>query len=214
MDIVDGVGMAAGLLLGVMIHEFVQHRVAYALGDKTPRLMGRLRFSLTAHADPLGTYIVPAVLVLAALFSDPFIAGFAFAWGKPHAINPAGLRDPKRDLTIVNLTGPASLLILAVVAGRTATAVGVNDAAGRGLEIVALAALFMAVVEILPIPGRDGGDILARFLSPSAASKMNDLKQYAVLFLLVLFILPFLSSIPSGMVRSLCGLVAGDLPRC
>lgn len=205
MSIETGFGVALGFLFGIIGHEVVQHRVAFALGDKTPRLMGRMQFSPKAHFDPLGTAILPGIFTVAALFSNPLTP--MFGWGKRHAINPSAFRDPRKGVIISSLSGPVTNALIALVSGRLAASIGAGSTSGRILLWVSLVNLFLMIIEILPIPGRDGARILALFLSPSAAAKLDDLAQYEILFLLVIFL--FLGGVVNNMVRVACGPIAG-----
>lgn len=206
IDLVSGIGVALGFFLGVLGHEIAHHRLADALGDRSPRLQGRLRASLAAHADPLGTYILPGIFVAAAVFATPF--PLMFGWGKRHNLNLRMLRNQGRDPFLVLLAGPAATLALALAAGAVGR--GIASAVPHLAEIAVLAAIVLAtmtVIELLPIPGRDGGRILGRLLSPHASMKMEELAQYDVAFLLVLFL--FLSPVAVGMTRPVCRLVTG-----
>jgi len=204
-----GIGVASGLLGGVLVHEYVQHRVASTLGDRTPKLMGRLSLNPKPHVDPIGTLIAPAIFILSALFSSPITP--MFGWGKRHAINASGLKSPKRDAIIIALSGPVTNALLATVAGRLA--LRLEGSAAQAVFWFGVANMFIAVFEILPLPGRDGARILARFLSPSGASKIDELAQYEIAFLVVFFLIPQLGAIPNGMASAGCESLMG-LARC
>lgn len=205
-----GIGVALGLLVGIIAHEFVQHRVAYALGDKTPKLMGRLTISPKVHTDPIGTIIAPVIFVLSAFFRAVPIMPM-FGWGKRHALNKYGLKQPKRDGVIIGLSGPVTSAVLAAVAGRLAGSVGSvgSDPVATALFWFAVANLFIAVFEILPLPGRDGARILGLYLSPSAASKLDDLAQWEIAFLVVFFLFQPLGDIINGMAGAACQPLTG-----
>ena len=90
-----------GIIIAMVIHEFSHARVAYALGDYTPKLQGRLTLNPAAHIDPIG---------LLMLF---FVH---FGWAKPVQINPLNFSNPRRDDILVSLAGPLSNLIVSFVA--------------------------------------------------------------------------------------------------
>lgn len=204
IDLFSGLGVAVGFFAGISIHDYAHSVVAIALGDRTPRLTRRRTLDLRAHVDPLGTLVMPAIFTVAATVGAPILP--MFGWGKRHALNPRALRNPRRDVVIVALAGPGALLVLAVVARSVAEFVGCG-ATGTILSRAALVLLFVAVIEILPIPGRDGGRVLARFLSPHAAAKMDELLQYEVLFLLGLFL--FLGTVVNRLVAQVASFVGG-----
>lgn len=199
MDLPSGLGAALGFLIGIPLHQFVTHRLAVKLGDNTPRLMRRNTLSLKAHADPLGTYIMPGVWVFAVIF-----AGFVyppFGWGKRHSINRRAFRNIKRDSILVALSGPAATAIVAVATGAVVQALQ-NSIAIRVVAGIALVNVALTVFELLPIPGRDGGTVLARFLSPAGAAKFEEMEEYDVIFLLVLYV--FLGVVAHGVFRAGC----------
>jgi len=193
-------GVALGFLIGISVHHFVHARVATAMGDRTPRLMGRLSLSIRPHVDPLGTVIMPIVWVIAVFFGGFFPM---FGWGKAQSLNPTTRRS-RRDTILIALAGPAGNLVVAFLA-----AVAWRFIDGRVLrEIlggVVVVGVFMTVWEILPLPGRDGGRILAEFLSPSAKLKMQDLAQYEVLFLVGVFLI--LQVVIFGIANPMCNLL-------
>jgi Zn-dependent protease len=201
-----GAGFAVAFIGGIVLHGFATSRVAMALGDRTPKLMGRSSLSIKRHMDPLGTLIVPAVFTLGAIFGNPYLP--LFGWGKRHEFSPRGLRNPRRDVILVALSGPAVTLALAAIGGlivRTATNPRVFSF-GAGLALVSA---FLTVIELLPMPGRDGGRVLQRFLSPAAAMKMEELIQYDVLFLLGIFFLErVVGGTIVGMADPICRLVS------
>ena len=90
-----------GILIAMVVHEYSHARVAVAMGDMTPRLMGRLTLNPKAHIDPIG---------LLTLFL------VHFGWAKPVMINPRNFRDMRRGEILVALAGPASNLVVALLA--------------------------------------------------------------------------------------------------
>jgi len=185
LDLVGGAGVAFGFLIGIVGHHWAHARTAIALGDRTPKLMGRATLRPKPHVDTLGSIIMPAVFVAVAIFNGP---GMMFGWGKPQSFNIRAFRKPRRDAIFVALAGPAATALIAAVAGAAAHAVHGPSSASRFFGYVMLVNAFLTVVELLPIPGRDGGRVLVRFLNPRAAMKFEELTQYDVLFLLVLFL--------------------------
>ena len=185
LDLIAGIGVALGFLFGIVLHHWAHARVAVALGDRTPKLMGRVSLRIKPHVDTLGTIIMPVVFVVVAIFQGPY--GMMFGWGKGQSFNPRAFKNPKRDMILVALAGPAATAIVAAVSAAIARA-ELHNHIGLIFGYIMIVNSFLTVIELLPIPGRDGGRILVRFLSPRAAMKFEDLVQYEVIFLLVLFI--------------------------
>ncbi|MGH2794842.1 MAG: site-2 protease family protein [Actinomycetota bacterium] len=187
IDLYGFIGAALGIFVGMIGHEYAHARTAVAFGDPTPRMMGRLTLNPKAHVDPFGTIIMPAVFLVTVLFRASF--GFFFGYAKPVTVHPGRMRNPKRDAILVALAGPGFNLALAAVAGFAFQNAGDS---GRLLQIllwITVINSFLFIINILPIPPLDGSRILARFLSPAAAMKMEELGQYLILFLLALFLI-------------------------
>ncbi len=196
IDLYGFLGLGIGLLIGMIGHELAHARVAVSLGDPTPRMMGRLTLNPRAHADPLGTVILPGIFLVSVLFRSPL--GFMFGYAKPVTIHPGRLRNPRRDAVLVAVAGPAfNLLVVALVgiAFRQGDPQNVNADLFRQeglywvLFWIAVVNTFLFMINILPIPPLDGSRILARFLSPAAAMKMEQWGQYLLLFLIALFLI-------------------------
>src|SRR5919108_3133701 len=109
------VPLLVALVPSVILHEISHGVVALAFGDDTAKRAGRLTLNPIPHIDPFGSIILPAMLT---------ITGFgAFGWAKPVPVNPANLRNPRREMLFVGLAGPISnfvLMILAAVGARAA----------------------------------------------------------------------------------------------
>ena len=181
------VGAAIGIFAGMIGHEYAHARTAVSLGDPTPRMMGRLTLNPKAHVDPFGTLIMPAVFLFTILFRASF--GFFFGYAKPVTVHPGRMRNPKRDAILVALAGPAFNLALAAAAGYAFRQVGDSESLLNVLFWITVINSFLFIINILPIPPLDGSRILSRFLSPSAAMKMEEYGQYLILFLLALFLI-------------------------
>lgn len=213
-----GLGFASAFLISIVVHGFLTAWLADRMGDRTPRMMRRVSLSIKNHMDPLGTFIVPGIFTAGAIFGNPYLP--LFGWGKRHVLDTRGLRKPRRDTIVVALAGPVTTLCLGSIAGviyRVTAGFSVSGIFARQDSLVAsfaggfaLVCAFLTVIELLPMPGRDGGRILARFLSPSAAAKMEELVQYDALFLLAIFMLErILGGTVLGMANPVCRLLTG-----
>ena len=95
------------VLLAITVHEVAHGWMALRLGDRTALMLGRLTLNPVKHIDPIGTVLLPALLLL--------IGGFVFGWARPVPITWENLRHPKRDMALVALAGPSANLLMAVV---------------------------------------------------------------------------------------------------
>ncbi len=98
------------LMAAVVLHEYAHGWVANYYGDDTARSQGRLTLNPLPHIDRFGTIIVPLLCLLAP-------GGFLFGWAKPVPVNPRRLRNPRKDMALVAVAGPAMNFVLAIVSG-------------------------------------------------------------------------------------------------
>ena len=160
-----------GLLIAIAVHEFAHAWVADRLGDPTARLTGRLTLNPLVHLDPLGTL----VLLIAR-----------FGWGKPVPIDPYNLSNPKRDLMLISLAGPASNIIFAGVLGLILWLVPMIFPFLLPLIILNLS---LALFNLLPFHPLDGGKILVGILPDDLSRDIDDvLHQYSTIFLIFLIV--------------------------
>lgn len=189
----------AALLIGLVVHESAHAFVAYLLGDRTAREQGRISLNPLNHIDPFGTVALPLLMLLAG--------GPVFAFAKPVPVYLGNLRYPKRDEVLVSLAGPASNLLLAVLAALIMRGVGTADAtAGMGevapghlvyfLYIAIFMNLSLCFFNLIPLPPLDGSSILVPFLRGRALEQYYKVQRYSMPILLtVLYLLPMVLNI-------------------
>src|SRR5690625_2437156 len=95
------------ILFAITVHEVAHGWVALRLGDRTAQTMGRLTLNPINHIDPIGTLVVPGILLL--------LGGVIFGWAKPVPVSWEKLRNPRRDMAIVALAGPMANLGMAIL---------------------------------------------------------------------------------------------------
>jgi len=197
--------MLIGLIVGVILHEYMHGYVAYRMGDPTAKLAGRLTLDPLAHVDPFGTLILPGMLFLLSLMGHgTFIIGYA----KPVPINPFLFRKP-RGIIWVSLAGPCANLGLGVVFIGILKLMTLFDG-GAFLEHAVYTVLFIAYINILlfvfnlvPIPPLDGSRILGYFLKGEAKRFYQSMESYGF-FVILLLVMTFgflLSRVVGGMAN-------------
>ncbi len=157
-------------------HEYAHAWVAARLGDDTPRREGRLTLNPLAHADWLGTIILPAVTSLTG-------RGF-LGWGRPVNTDPRALRGGWNGLALVALAGPLSNVLIAILLGAVAALIAhaapaLAELATRGLWL----SLYLALFNLIPIPPLDGSKLLLAARLPAAI--YSELARFGFLLLIV-----------------------------
>ena len=181
------------VILAITLHEAAHGWAASRLGDPTARLMGRVTLNPLAHIDPFGTLILPALLLI---IKAPFLFGYA----KPVPVNFSRLNNPRRDMALVALAGPASNVLLATIAALLFHLVdlvpdGAAEWVTENLRNLFLLNLVLAVFNMLPIPPLDGGRILVAALPDRLAWKVARLERAGLFIVIaVLFLLPFMAA--------------------
>ncbi|HHY62883.1 MAG: site-2 protease family protein [Bacillota bacterium] len=186
------------LLFSLSVHEYAHARVAYRLGDNTPRWQGRLTLNPLAHMDPVG------LLVL--------VVTGRFGWAKPVVVNPNNFENRDAGMVMVSLAGPGSNLVLAIALATLFKAVSgpYGIPANAFARYLALALnqgvwinLGLAVFNLLPVPPLDGSKILAALLKGKGARLYYTLEKYSYIVLLLFIATPLASWILSPIILTL-----------
>ena len=189
-------------LFSLCVHEFSHALIAVRRGDETPRLAGRLSMHPMAHADILGTLLLP---IFCIYFNVPF-----FGWAKPVPINPSHLRNPRRDVIWVTLAGPLANLAMAIfwtgILKLTAVFAVTNSVLAVFLLLMARAGMIINLLlfffNLLPIPPMDGSKVLASALSPQNALRYLALEKYGFFIILLLLLSGILAWILNPLMNS------------
>jgi len=195
------------VLFAIIVHEVAHGWVAKYLGDPTAERLGRLTLNPIKHVDPIGTILVPALLVLLR-------TGFVFGWAKPVPVTWENLRHPKRDMAIVAAAGPASNLIMAIgwglVVKLSLLLPAGADAISEPLKYMGLggilANVLLMVFNLLPLPPLDGGRVAVGLLPGPWAWRLSRIEPYGFFILIGLMITGILSlvvwPVAEGVVRA------------
>jgi len=178
------------LLFSLTIHEMAHAWTADRLGDPTARLLGRVSLNPLVHADPVGTILMPLVAAFTGL---PLIG-----WAKPVPVNVRNLRHRRRDYLLVVGAGPASNLVMAIVASTLLAIVPVSPVRLGEPNVTAPVASFLslaiqinvllAVFNMIPIPPLDGGNLVIGLLPDRLSLVVSRVRQYGFLILYALIL--------------------------
>jgi Zn-dependent protease len=191
-DILYGISVwAIPVILAITFHEAAHGFVAHRFGDDTAWRLGRVSANPLRHVDPVGTVILPGLLLL---MRAPFLFGYA----KPVPVNFGRLRNPKRDMIWVAAAGPATNVLLALISGWLVHATPyLSSTAGAWalqnlLNSIQINAA-LAVFNMIPLPPLDGGRVAVGLLPRPLAIPLARTERFGMLILLtLLFVLPYI----------------------
>lgn len=177
---------AIPVLFAITLHEAAHAWASARLGDPTARDLGRLSANPIRHIDPIGTIVVPLLILLTSKALGG--GGMLFGWAKPVPIEVARLRRPRRDLGLVAVAGPAANILMALFWAALLKLFVVLQIRQEFLLLVAQAGILvnvgLAVINLLPLPPLDGGRILAALLPYRAAIAFYRIERFGLLIVL------------------------------
>jgi Zn-dependent protease len=162
------------LILSVAVHEFAHAYVADLLGDDLPSRQGRLTLNPLAHADPIGTLLIPAISSVAPV---PL-----FGWGRPVETNPTSYTrkvSMRGGMALVSFAGPASNLLMSIVCAVLWSVLGrfnvITWDSAFSVFLVTMVSLNLTlfVFNLIPVPPLDGSKI-ASWIFGYRADKLLD----------------------------------------
>ncbi len=178
-------------VLAITLHEAAHGYAALQKGDATAKVMGRLSLNPIRHVDPMGTFVLPGVLIFVG---SPFVFGYA----KPVPVDFQNLRNPRLDMVYVALAGPATNIVLAFMSAGLLHVLDVLPL--DWVPMVSKMLIFslninvlLAIFNMLPIPPLDGGRVAVGLLPDALARPLARLERWGFVIVMGLFIVaPFI----------------------
>ncbi|ADE16599.1 peptidase M50 [Nitrosococcus halophilus Nc 4] len=172
------------ILFAITVHEVAHGWMALRFGDHTAQMMGRLTLNPINHIDPIGTLLVPGILLM--------LGGVVFGWAKPVPVSWDKLRNPQRDMAIVALAGPLANLVMAIlwaIISRIGIALALDfPMIGVPLAYMGIAGMFinaiLMMLNLIPLPPLDGGRVLVGVLPGPLAYQVSRVEPYGFFILL------------------------------
>ena len=178
------------LLFSLCFHEAAHATMSNRQGDPSARLMGRMSLNPLAHIDPIGTVILPLLMIVTQV---PFL----FGWAKPVPFNPNNLKDMRRDPALIALAGPLSNFALAMLFAIVLRVIVLAQGIGTVEELLAsplcqvafymiLINLALMIFNLIPVPPLDGHHVLYMFLPPSGQRALEQIGPFGILIAIFL----------------------------
>jgi len=200
------------VLFAITLHEVAHGWAARQLGDDTAERLGRLSINPLHHIDPVGTILIPGLMIAMK-------SGFMFGWAKPVPVDFGRLRNPRRDMALVAIAGPAANLLMAVFWALVARASGLlpdDSPYGEPLMLMSMIGILfnamLALVNLIPIPPLDGCRLMVGILPYPMADQLARIEPYGFFVLLGLLftgILNIFLGLPMHLLRGLLMSIAG-----
>lgn len=173
------------IVISAVFHEYAHAWMARRLGDTTAEQMGRLTLNPIAHIDPIGTVLLPLLL----LFTPALIGGQGvfIGWAKPVPYNPYNLQDQRYGNLKVAIAGPITNMLIAIILGllvRFSSSFTFLSAEMVSLLVfIVLINIYLAIFNMIPVPPLDGSKVLAD-LFPSSQNLMNAVGPFGIIIAL------------------------------
>ena len=205
--IADGLIFYLGLVTLLTFHEFGHAWMAWKCGDDTARLQGRVSLNPLVHIDPIGTVVMPLLMIF---LLPPSVGRFLVGWAKPVPVKLSNLRNRNMDDILVTLAGPWMNLMLAVVLVAMAK-VGVMAHSPSAVELcinMARLSLLLFFFNLLPIPPLDGSRV-ARVLVGMSYETYYHISRFGFIILIVVIQIPAIRETMSRLTEGSLTIISG-----
>ena len=189
--IADGLIQYLMLVALLTFHEYGHAWTAWKCGDDTARLQGRVSLNPVVHIDPIGTVLLPLLMIFM-----PGAGRFLIGWAKPVPVNPYNLNHPKRDDILVTMAGPAMNLLLAVSLVALAR-VGLMFHSDQMIDFCLQAAglsLILCFFNLIPVPPLDGSHVL-RVATGMSHETYANFARFGFIIIIVLLQIPLVRGV-------------------
>ena len=202
--IVNGLLMYLGLVILLTFHEYGHAWMGLKCGDDTAQQQGRISLNPLVHIDPIGTVLLPLIMI----FASPAIGRFLIGWAKPVPFNPANLNNRWRDEMLIAMAGPAVNVILAVILvglARIAVVFGAETVTLLLIQTAGLS-LLLCFFNLIPIPPLDGSHVLRNLTGMTYETYFN-LSRFGFIAIILVLQIPQLRTLLGNLTNGTLGIL-------
>jgi len=188
------------IITAITLHEAAHGWVAFKLGDPTAKDLGRITVNPIKHIDPLGTVIIPVVMII--------VTGYAFGYAKPVPVDVRNFEHPQKDMALVALAGPLSNFIMAIfwvfmlmLTHKFMPHGAVTNAVSYMAGIGVIINIVLMVINLLPMLPLDGGRIVTGVLPYKWAVVFVRSERFGMWLVILLLVTGILGKILMPMVQ-------------
>jgi len=187
------------LLFSIILHECAHGLAAEHHGDPTARQAGRITLNPIPHLDPIGSILLPGIMILMSLFGGP---GIIFGWARPVPINPYNLNDPKRDMMWIGLAGPATNFGVALLLALLFRLLVLPASLAAVILFYGVTInLLLFIFNLIPIPPLDGSRILTGLLPEEYSYRLSKIEPFGFIILIILLISGVFNFVFMGVLK-------------
>ena len=204
--IINGLISYLGLVVLLTFHEYGHAWMALKCGDETAKDQGRCSLNPLVHIDPIGTVVLPLLMI----FLSPTISRFMIGWAKPVPVNINNLRNPRLDDILVTLAGPWMNLLLAVLLfglariGMAAHVPSLTELCVRNAQM----SLLLCFFNLIPIPPLDGSHV-ARSLIGMSYETYWKMARFGFIAVILVLQIPYVTQALNYVTRTASVIIAG-----
>jgi len=177
------------LLIAMTVHEFAHAWTAYLLGDKTAKHSGRLTLNPLAHIDPVGTILLPLILFISTH------GQFVFGAAKPVPINYLALKNPKKGIMLVGISGPLANFLFAFILSLILRFLPLPGGLIWAILYLIYINVILGVFNLVPIPPLDGSRVVIGLLPENLSLRYASIEPFGFIILLALIMAGIFNSL-------------------
>lgn len=210
--LIDGLILYLCFIPVLTLHEFAHAWMASKCGDDTAKQLGRVSINPIVHICPIGTVLLPMLVIFLSASGGGALAKFLIGWGKPVPVNINNLRHRRVDDTLVAMAGPVMNILLVIpllLLVKLGDVMNIEVLKQTGINI-AVVSLFLCFFNLLPVPPLDGSHLVKNAIGMSDELYWR-LSQFGFIAVIILIQFPFVTALLQTLTFGTLGFMANAM---